>query len=111
MTPEDIKKIQEEVEAEIRATVKDRFKEALTYTIGSDVRELVRSHVREFLKTEVAPALDRELLAHKEGILGAVIKATAVMGDELTAALVADFKKRAGDTWQRQKIVEALLGK
>ena len=91
--------------------MKDRLKESLQYAIDNDTREMMHLKVKEFLKAEISPVVDRELLANKDGILKAIIQASAVMGNALAESLIADFKKRISESWTRQKVLDALFGK
>lgn len=94
-------------------SVLDGLKQELTRTIDWQVKEraakLVGDHVETWIKENILPEITSILIESKEGLIQLGAKVGPALVEEMTAALLAQFKKNLEQSWDREKIFSAMF--
>lgn len=110
MKPEEIAQLEQEVRQVVHETLKDRAKKQILESVNWQLSQEVTSQIGEFIKKEVGPAVQQELMANKAAILGAVTKAAGIIGQDLEKVIVLRWQERVKDTYHQREMLKALLG-
>lgn len=107
---------QEQIEEAVKGMVPDimkGLKKELTYHAEQHayriIKELTQEVVTQWMNEEVIPAMKKELVESKDGIISVAPRFAKVMTDTLVEGMVEDLKKNLEQSWTRNKIFEALF--
>jgi len=107
---QDLDKILEDIKPSIINGFKNELKTSIDYETKERVKKEIGDFISKWIKEEVIPEIEKELIESKEGL----IKVAPKMAEELTAQITTRFaedcKKNLENSWTRKKLFETLLG-
>lgn len=106
---EQIKTLLEEIKPSIMRGFKKEIKEVVEQKIKWEAQEIIGSYVRDWIKENIIPELQKNLVESKEGLILMGIKLTEAIVADLSHSITIHMKEKLENTWERKKILEALF--
>lgn len=111
LTPEQVQQIITDTLPDAIAALKKEVAAKVVAEAQWALGDEIKNTVREWIKTNIAPEIEKSLIDSKDGILKAIAEFTNSYTSLLTKALLEDASAKLANSWDRKKIVEAILTK
>ena len=107
---EEIQKLIEEV----KPSVVEVFKRELLMEAEERAREaaeqVIVEHIKKVMAEEVLPEITKRILESKEGLISIGARIADEMAQMLAEAFTNELSDKLNNSWERRKILRALLG-
>lgn len=97
----------EENKDAVRAAVKNALLEGVKRQFEWELPQAVKDEVHTFIKTEIVPAIQADLIKNKEAIVDAATEMVRGAPAEIGKAMQEQLAKNLTNSWQLRQIVEA----
>lgn len=95
---------------QIKANAVERATNQVIHTVNNAVYSVVDEHVTAFLKAEIIPAVQAELLVRKPVLVEAAVAAAGEMADVLRARMVEALAKNLSSDYKARDLYKAMFG-
>lgn len=109
LSREQMDEILDEVRPSVLQGVKDDFQRMVHQEILSGARTEISAMVKEWVKENILPEVEKELVESKEGLVSVGKKMAQEIVVEFAKKMTEDVKKRLENEWDRRKILGALF--
>lgn len=109
LTKEQIDSVVASAMPDMLTALRNEFKEQALYTARSALNEEVHKAVREWVLAEIIPEIRTALAESKAGIVATVPQLAETLVTVLSGALAEQLKKNLEQSYNRNKIMEALF--
>lgn len=100
-----ISQASDEIKGSVIADVKKKLAGEVEYVMWESIRDEIKGIVNKVF----VPALREQITAGKEGLIKSAIEIAEQTGVLLRDAMIADFKEKLKQSWNRNKILEAMF--
>ncbi len=94
---------------EMQKQVLEETKRSLAWAVSNELSKETQTAVSQFIKDEIAPEMQNYLQKHKAAILEGVLSALDGIIKEVSTAILAKAKANLAQSYQRDRIVEAIF--
>lgn len=110
MTPDDLKSFLEANKADIEKAVKEKVISGLLQSYHWDITSEINQVVKDFVSTEIVPALKEHLQSQKGPLMEAALLGASTMGDTLAKAVAENAAKNlTSDSYKFRAVMKALF--
>lgn len=105
----DIAQLFESQKEDIKQKALEALKERITENIRWTMGDVIGEQVKEFVKTEISPEIEKMLMENKQLFLDQIMELAKSLGSEVAKALVLKAQENLANSWDVKKIGEALF--
>jgi len=110
LTEEQVHAMVKASTADIERAARESIKASIAREMDCAVQNAVRAAADEYLAEHVKPRVLKMLVENDNKIVEAAVRFARAAGEALSKAMMAEFSKKMGMSYERKKILEAMFG-
>jgi hypothetical protein len=110
LTDEQIKDILDSALPDVVSGLKTELKEMALNQIKWSADETIGKFIRQWLSDNIIPGIETTLVESRSGLIATAIKMAEQSMQLIAEAHAVELKKRLENSWDRKKILTAILG-